>query len=111
MTRLLKGAKLVQIKITMTNYIVKVQLNSGSAIDYEFLHSFMKGVGFKKTITSANDLTYQLAPNEYYISSNFDSAQIFEMASTAANRTAKKFEVLVIKTEEVMWSELFELVF
>ena len=95
----------------MANYIVKVQLNSGSTNDYELLHSFMKGVGFQKTITSANDLTYQLAPNEYYFSSNFDSAQVFELASTAANRTAKKFEVLVIKTEEVMWTELFELVF
>ena len=95
----------------MSNYIVKVQLNSGSATDYELLHSFMKDLGFQKTIVSANDLTYQLSSNEYYFSSNFDSAQVFELASTAANRTGKKFEVLVIKTEEVMWSELFELVF
>ena len=95
----------------MSKYIVKVQLNSGSAGDYELLHSFMKDLGFQKTIKSDNDLSYQLSANEYYFSSNFDSAQVFELASTAANRTARKFEVLVIKTEEVMWSELFELVF
>ena len=71
----------------------------------------MKDLGFQKTITSSNDLTYQLPETEYYFKSNFDSAQVFELASTAANRTARKFEVLVIKTEEVMWSELFELVF
>ena len=95
----------------MSKYIVKVQLNSGSATDYELLHSSMKALGFQKTITSANELTYHLPANEYYFSSNFDSAQVFELASTAANRTGRKFEVLVIKTEEVMWSELFELVF
>jgi len=95
----------------MAKYIVRVQLTSGSASDYELLHSFMKDLGFQKTITQGNDLTYRLPANEYYFSSNFDSAQVFELASTAANRTAKKFEVLVIKTEEVMWSELFELVF
>jgi hypothetical protein len=95
----------------MSKYIVKVQLNSGSASDYELLHAYMSDLGFKKTITQGNDLTYQLPANEYYFSSNFDSAQVFELVSTAVNRTTKKFEVLVIKTEEVMWSELFELVF
>ncbi len=95
----------------MSKYIVKVQLNTGSPEDYDLLHSFMIDLGFQKTITSGDDLTYQLPANEYYFNSNFDSAQVFELVSTAANRTAKKFEVLVIKTEEVMWSELFELVF
>lgn len=95
----------------MSNYIVRVQLKSGSPSDYDLLHSFMKDLGFKKTITSGDDLTYQLPANEYYFTSNFDSAQVFELVSTATNRTAKKFEVLVIKTDEVMWSELFELVF
>ncbi len=95
----------------MANYLVKVQLNFASDDDYDLLHSYMKGIGFAKTITSINNLTYQLAPNEYYFVSNFDSAQVFELASTAANRTNKSFEVLVIKTEEVMWGELFELAF
>lgn len=95
----------------MSTYIVKVQLNFASDEDYDLLHSFMKNLGFVKIITSMNNLTYRLAPNEYYLTTEFDSAQVFELASTAANRTNKSFEVLVIKTDEVMWGELFSLAF
>jgi hypothetical protein len=85
----------------MNRFTTRVELHDSTSEDYKKLHEEMKKEGFKQTISlEGEDITWQLPTAEYNYSSNTkDSEDVLELAKTAANRTGRKFGVLVTKAD------------
>lgn len=86
----------------MASFTVRVELHKAVGTDYDVLHTAMEQTGFSRLITGDNGQTYHLPWAEYYGTGNLTSAQVRDIARTAANTTGKSNAVLV--TEAVGWA-------
>ena len=85
----------------MALFTTRVELHDAkSSEDYERLHAEMAKDGFSRTIQLQDETTiYQLPTAEYNKSAELTTAQVLELAKTAATRTGKKFSVLITKAD------------
>jgi hypothetical protein len=74
--------------------------------DYERLHAAMEGKGFSRLIRSRDGKLYHLPWAEYNASADLSSAQVRDIAGTAANTTGKKDAVLVTQSVSRAWTGL-----
>jgi hypothetical protein len=87
----------------MANFTVRVELHQATLADYETLHAAMEQQGFSRFITADNGQTYHMPWAEYNGSGNLSSAQVRDIARTAANNTGKANAVLVSEAQTRAW--------
>jgi len=92
----------------MANFTVRVELHRAVGADYDALHAAMEQVGFSRLITGDNGQTYHMPWAEYNGSGNLSSAQVRDIARTAANTTGKGNAVLVTESTTRAWIGLSE---
>jgi hypothetical protein len=74
---------------------------------YEELHGNMKHEGFERTISS-DDETYHLPHAEYCYEGNVAKGDVLVKAKRAAEKTGKRYSVLVTKSAGRTWYGLEE---
>ncbi len=79
----------------MPDFTVRVELYHAEWTDYEQLHVAMEQRGFSRQITSDGGTTYQMPWAEYNCAGSLTSAQVRDIARTAANSTGKQNAILV----------------
>ena len=83
----------------MANFTVRVELHQANYTDYDALHTAMEAQGFSRSITADNGQTYRLPWAEYNGSGALSSAQVREIARTAAKTTGKANAVFVTEAQ------------
>ena len=79
-----------------TNYIVRVELHSGTWNDYEVLHASMQQRGYLRTIKGNDGMTYQLPTGTYVVEGSNSSLQnALTVATQAAAETGRQSWVMV----------------
>ena len=78
----------------MALFTVRVELHHAQGPDYEVLHAAMEQVGFSRSITGGDGHTYSMPWAEYNGSGNLTSAEVRDIAHTAASTTGKRNAVL-----------------
>ena len=76
-------------EVRWLNFTVRVELHKAVGADYDVLHAAMEQKGFSRLITGDNGQTYHMPWAEYNGSGNLTSAQVRDIARTAANTTAR----------------------
>jgi hypothetical protein len=87
----------------MASFSVRVELHQATADDYETLHAAMENRGFSRYITSDDGKTYHLPWAEYNGTGSLTSAQVRDIARTAANCTGKGNAVFVTESQSRAW--------
>jgi len=91
----------------MTDFTVRVELHSADSGDYDALHGEMDREGFERTITGTDNKgvwhTWHLPWAEYIISGDFTCDHVRRKAISAAERTAKKYAILVTQAQTRCW--------
>ena len=87
----------------MANFTVRVELHQANYADYETLHTAMEQKGFSRLITADNGQTYHMPWAEYNGSGNLSSAEVRNIARTAANTTGKNNAVFVTEAQSRAW--------
>jgi hypothetical protein len=87
----------------MAAFNTRVELHDANYQDYLNLHSYMAHEGYTSTIRANEGTTYQLPPAEYNLVSNCTVAQALEKAQRAAQKTRKRFAVLVSEYTSCSW--------
>jgi hypothetical protein len=59
--------------------------------------------GFRRTITSDDNITYHLPTAEYVISGDYTLEQIIQKAKNASERTGKKSGILITQSNGRIW--------
>lgn len=90
----------------MSNYTVRIELDSNIYSDFEILHKAMELSGFSKTITNSNGTEYHLPRAEYNISTSSNKLDVLKVAEIAASKTNKNAEILVTESNGRVWSGL-----
>jgi hypothetical protein len=92
----------------MTSFTTRVTLHKVKEDSevYTELHDYMEQEGFKRTITSNNDVTYHLPHAEYDFVGNITRNEVLEKAKRAAGKTKKKYSVLVTEAAGRTWNGL-----
>jgi hypothetical protein len=93
----------------MANFTVRVELHKAEWADYERLHTAMEGKGFSRQITSDDGRAYHMPWAEYNGSGNLTSAQVRDIARTAADSTGKQNAVFVTEAVSRAWVGLNQL--
>ena len=73
----------------MASFVTRVELHSATADDYEALHGYMAGKGFKRTIVGGDGTTYQLPSATYSYIGNTTIETVRDAARAAANATGR----------------------
>jgi hypothetical protein len=87
----------------MVAFNTRVELHDATYQDYLNLHSYMAQEGFTNTIRAYDGTSYQLPPAEYNLVSNCTIAQALEKAQRAAQKSRKRFAVLVSEYTSSSW--------
>jgi hypothetical protein len=87
----------------MANFTVRVELHQATITDYQTLHAAMEQQGFSRFITSDGGQTYHMPWAEYNGSGNLSSAQVRDIARTAANTTGKANAIFVTEAQTRAW--------
>ena len=87
----------------MSSYIVRVELNSSSAGDFDLLHEAMDRKGFSKTITSNYGKEYYLPRATYLIKTTSSIGQVLEAVKNAVSVTGKTAEIIVAEYNSCTW--------
>jgi len=87
----------------MANFTVRVELHNAQWSDYEQLHAAMEQKGFSRQITSDDGKTYQMPWAEYNGVANLSSAQVRDLAKSAADTTGKQNSVFVTEAVTRAW--------
>lgn len=90
----------------MSTFIIRVELHSGTSLDYSLLHTFMARNGFGRTITSDDGVVYHLPPAEYSVVTTTTPENVIASAKHAAQQTGRKFAVLVTEAKAIIWNGL-----
>lgn len=90
----------------MPKFTVRVELHDAEAEDYDVLHTAMEREGFSRFITSDKGARYHMPWAEYNRKSNTTLQAVLESAKRGANRTGKKYEILVTKSAGRTWFNL-----
>lgn len=92
----------------MPRFTVRVELHQAHESDYERLHEEMEDEGFRRTITDSKGVTFKLPTAEYNLEGEFTTDQANERAAAAAQRTGKRFWILVTASNGRRWTGLPE---
>jgi hypothetical protein len=92
----------------MATFSARVELHSATYQDYVALHGHMTQQGFTNTIRSDASKTYQLPPAEYNLIASCTRADALAKAKIAAQKTLKKFAVVVAEYSGCTWDGLKE---
>ncbi len=87
----------------MANFTVRVELHQANYADYDALHAAMEAQGFSRSITADDGKTYRMPWAEYNGSGALSSAQVRDIAHTAANTTGKANAVFVTEAQTRAW--------
>ncbi len=87
----------------MATFITRVELHGAHYPDYLTLHAYMGQEGFSNTIRADNGLVYELPPAEYHLVAYCTRDQALEKATRAAQKTLKKFAVVVTEYAACSW--------
>jgi hypothetical protein len=87
----------------MAAFMTRVELHGASYQDYVTLHGYMGQEGFSNTIRADNGTIYELPPAEYNLVANCTRDQALEKAKRAAQKTFKKFAVVVSEYTGCSW--------
>jgi hypothetical protein len=90
----------------MASFTTRVELHTAKSEDYDKLHEYMEKEGFIRTITTDDNITYQLPSAEYIISGNYTRSQTLQKAKAASAKTNKTCSILVTQAEGWSWSGL-----
>jgi hypothetical protein len=90
----------------MARFTVRVELHDGKWEDYDVLHTAMEGEGFSRFITDSRGIRYHMPWAEYNREADITSDAVLESAKRAANRTRKKYAVLVTESAGRTWQDL-----
>lgn len=92
----------------MASFTTRVELHgvNHDSEKYELLHKAMKIEGFSQVIKGSDGITYHLPTAEYDKSGNFTLQQVLESAKRAADKTGKKYAVLVTESNGSTWHGL-----
>jgi Ni,Fe-hydrogenase I small subunit len=90
----------------MATFMTRVELHGAKEQDYVNLHSHMAQEGFTTTIRADNGAVYQLPPAEYNLIANCTRADALAKAQRAAQKTHKKFAVIVAEYTCATWDGL-----
>jgi hypothetical protein len=89
-----------------TTYMTRIELHDAMEADYEKLHAAMEAEEFKRTITADDGSTYHLPTAEYYLITELTRDQVFAIAKTVANKTGKKYGIVVVEVNAATWAGL-----
>lgn len=87
----------------MSAFATRVELHGANYQDYVTLHGYMRQEGFSNTIRADNGTVYELPPAEYHLQANCSRDHALEMAKRAAQKTLKKFAVVVSEYNGCSW--------
>ena len=87
----------------MAWFMTRVELHDASYQDYVSLHGYMTAEGYTTTIRGGDGKTYQLPPAEYNLDGSYTRDQALEKAQRAAQKTKKKFAVVVAEYTGASW--------
>ncbi|WP_454691144.1 hypothetical protein [Achromobacter aloeverae] len=90
----------------MAKFITRVELIDSDDADYNDLHEEMESRGFSRTITSDDDIEYQLPDAEYYFSGVAELPDVRQKAKDAVAAIGKKGRILVTQSRRMGWSGL-----
>jgi hypothetical protein len=90
----------------MARFTVRVELHDAQRDVYEVLHTAMESEGFSRFITDGQGIRYHMPWAEYNRDADITSDAVLESAKRAANRTGKKYEVLVTESAGRTWQNL-----
>jgi hypothetical protein len=83
--------------------MTRVELHDANYQDYTNLHAYMAAEGYTTTIRGSDGKTYQLPPAEYHLDGAYSRDQALEKAKRAAQRTPRKFAIVVSETVGASW--------
>ncbi|WP_461449454.1 hypothetical protein [Mucilaginibacter sp.] len=92
----------------MAQFITRVELHGANHNEtpYQILHQAMASNGFKRTITSDGNITYNLLTAEYEITGNYLISAVIESAKEAALKTGYSYSVFVSEITRASWWNL-----
>lgn len=90
----------------MAKFIVRVELHTAGARDYDVLHEAMQQSGFRRDIMGSNGIQYDLPTAEYYLMGEYTAEAVREAARLAAVSTGKAVAVLVTQGTRLVWTGL-----
>jgi hypothetical protein len=90
----------------MARFTVRVELHDGKGEDYDVLHTAMEGEGFSRFITDEKGIRYHMPWAEYNRDAGIASNDVLQSAKRAANRTGRKYAVLVTESAGRTWENL-----
>lgn len=82
----------------MPSFTTRMVLADGEWEDYEVLYEYMEQQGFSKTLTFNSGVTYKLPDAEYNYVGSVTRDEVLAKAKAAAERTGKKFSVLITES-------------
>jgi hypothetical protein len=71
--------------------------------DYELLHLYMALAKFRRTVPDDDGREFELPPGEYYFVGDVSIETVRTLAMSAAQRTGRKFGVLVTRWDQAAW--------
>lgn len=86
----------------MAKFTTRVELHEADSSDYDELHEHMKAEGFRTTI-SGSDNTYVLPTAEYNYQGEVEIDDVLAWAKSAANKTGRKYSILVTEAVQRKW--------
>jgi hypothetical protein len=95
-----------QEEYKMTRYTTRVELHAAGNDDYETLHSAMEKQGFSRFVKNEDGKSYHLPTAEYNFDGSATRSEVLEKAKTAAEKTRRKFEILVTESNGRSWHNL-----
>jgi hypothetical protein len=102
-TNVCKNQLSEEADFSMANFTVRVELHQAEWADYDQLHAAMEQKGFSRRITSDDGRTYQMPWAEYNGTGTLNSAQVRDIAKTAADSTGKQSAVFVTEAVSRAW--------
>jgi hypothetical protein len=92
----------------MAKFTTRVELHKANSEDYDTLHEEMENQGFTRTIKSDDDKEYHLPEAEYNYEGSITRDSVMTKAKTAANKTGKKYSILITESNGRTWYNLDE---
>jgi hypothetical protein len=91
----------------MARYITRVELHEAKVPrDTDALQKAMLEEGFVATIKGGSGQLYRLPTGEFYRDEEVTMAEVLQFAKNAAERTGRRFSILVSETPNSTWFHL-----
>ena len=90
----------------MVNYVARVVLFDANWEHYQTLHIAMQRLGFLRTITADDGVTYELPDGTYYIQNvplSTNATTVRTQVSHAAGSTERRHSEIVFNTDSSAW--------